>query len=216
MTTDFTRELAAIEERIVAAAIPSPRPFLLHMLGIPGAGKTTFLDILLQNWPSTIDAKPTLLGFDQVMQALPCYQSYPDKEAAFASLELPARAAGYSILERLLEKKTSILFDNGGSAPSHPDLLLRARDTHGFQIIFVSIVTKTEAARARVDARAIAAGQHTPLHYLEERAQKLQHLMGVYRTLTPHFFEIENTGDDINAFKQACTMMARLAIAVTV
>lgn len=216
MTTDVTQELLAIEDQIVAQAVPFSQPFLLHMLGIPGAGKTTFLNILLQNWPSNLKTKPTLLGFDQVMQALPSYQLNPDKPAAFAALELPARATGYSILERLLDKKTSILFDNGGSAPSHPDLLLRARDVHGFQIIFVSIVTKTDDARARVDARAVTAGQHTPLHYLEERAQKLQQLMGVYRTLTPHFFEIENTGDDINAFKRDCVRTARLAINVIV
>ncbi|MEK7801274.1 MAG: zeta toxin family protein, partial [Pseudomonadota bacterium] len=117
---DLTFELKQIEEDIVGQAISSPRPFLLHMLGIPGAGKTTFLEILQQNWTKEHGTKLTLLGFDQVMQALPSYQLNPDKPSAFAAFELPARAAGYSILESLLAKKASILFDNGGSAASHP------------------------------------------------------------------------------------------------
>jgi predicted ABC-type ATPase len=122
-------------------------PILLHMLGIPGAGKTTFLNMLLDAWQG--HPRPILLGFDQVMQSMPDYATYADKETAFAALELPARALGYKMLNDLIAQEQSILFDNGGSAASHPDLL-RSAQNKGYTIVLVAIRTPVDVAAARV------------------------------------------------------------------
>ncbi len=185
--------------------MPAKSPILLHMLGIPGAGKTTFLDGFLVRWEH--DPKPVLLGFDQVMQSLPEYQNNPDKIAAFAVCELPAREAGYRLLDSLIAARSDILFDNGGSAATHVELLRRAQDV-GYRIVLVSIKTDVQEAQKRVDARAVTEGRHTPMNYLDDRARKLAELEADYRALTQHFYEMYNDGQDFGAFQNACMNMA--------
>ena len=187
----------------------APSPVFVHMLGIPGAGKSSFLKILQQVWDQGNTPAATLLGFDQIMQAIPGYQKMDDKVAGFANYEIPARVAGYRILDGLMAKRANILFDNGGSAESHPDLLRQARDKFGYRLVFVYLQTPIDVARARVDLRAVEAGQHTPLHYLEERATKLEKLILIYRTLTPYFYEIKNDDTDITIFQQKSRNVAR-------
>jgi predicted ABC-type ATPase len=190
----FEIELLDIERQMIDGADQADKPVFVHMLGIPGSGKSSFLKILQAEWQKKSNA--TLLGFDQIMQSIPSYQAMDDKIAGFEMLEVPARLAGYRILEGLLAKRATILFDNGGSAESHPDLLRHSRDELGYRLVFVYMNTPIDVARARVDVRAVEAGQHTPLNYLEERHAKLQKLIEVYRTLTPHFYEFDNGHGD--------------------
>ena len=202
------QEFIDIEKTMTGAAQSASSPVFVHMLGIPGSGKSSFLNILHQTWNNTSSLPATLLGFDQVMQSLPSYQAMADKVAGFDMFELPAREAGYRILNGLIQKRVHILFDNGGSAQSHPDLLQAARDNYGYRLIFVSVKTPLSIARQRVDVRAVQAGQHTPLHYLEERQAKLDALIPAYRALTPHFYELENSGENREAFHRDCERLA--------
>lgn len=191
-------ELADIETHFVAGAETVVQPVFVHMLGIPGSGKSSFLKILQNMWQAKAPVK--LLGFDQIMQSIPSYQAIDDKIAGFAQYEIPARLTGYRILDGLLAKRSHILFDNGGSAESHPDLLRHARDDLGYRLAFVWMNTPIDIARARVDFRAVEEGQHTPLHYLEDRAAKLEKLITIYRTLTPHFYEMDNSHSGFEQF----------------
>lgn len=185
-------------------------PILLHMLGIPGAGKTTFLTILQSLWP--MDNKPFLLGFDQVMQAMPEYQTFANPVDAFAALELAARERGYQMMEELLESGQSFLFDNGGSAATHVDILKRA-EAKGFRVVVVSICTAIQDAQKRVDIRAVQEGRHTPMNYLDDRALKIAALHEEYQSLTPYFFEMTNDGQDFTAFQAKCREMAERVLA---
>lgn len=191
-------ELSDIETTIIDAAKSAPSPVFVHMLGIPGSGKSSFLNILQQEWQKK--ANVTLLGFDQIMQMIPSYQNMTDKIDGFRQFELPAREAGYRILDGLLKKRAHILFDNGGSAESHPDMMRYAKDQLQYKLIFLSIHTPIEVARSRVDARAIETGQHTPLHYLGERYQKLQNLIPAYREMAHAFYQIDNVENDMKKF----------------
>jgi predicted ABC-type ATPase len=182
-----------------------PSPILLHMLGIPGAGKTTFLNTLQTLWAD--EPPPVLLGFDQVMQAMPEYQAMEDKVAAFAAFELPARELGYRRLDELIGQRCSILFDNGGSAATHVDILRRAQQL-GYCVVLVSIGTDISDAQCRVNLRAVTEGQHTPMTYLEERAEKLAALETEYQALTPYFYRIINDGQDFAAFRKKCVEVA--------
>lgn len=203
-----TIDFSVIERAIVSAATPTSSPVLVHSLGIPGCGKSSLFKILEKNWYEKSKSSPTLLGFDQVMQSHPDYQAYPDKIAAFDKFELPAREAGYRVLDKLLEKRAHILFDNGGSADSHPALLRRAQHDFGYKVILISIFTPVSISASRVDLRAEQTGQHTPMHYLQERFDKLQKLLPEYKALTPHFFEIDNSIDDYSGFMSCCHSVA--------
>lgn len=176
-------------------------PVFLHMLGIPGSGKTTFLEVLREKWQG--NPCPVLLGFDQVMQAMPEYQAMTDKVVAFDRFELPARELGYRKLDAMMVQRSPILFDNGGSAEHHIEILKKAAQ-QGYRIILVEIETDVTHSRARVDARAVTEGRHTPLAYLAERAEKLAKLKDHYRALTPHYYTIKNDSCDLAAFHAKC------------
>ncbi len=184
-------------------------PIFLHMLGIPGAGKTSFINILQSNWVG--QDVPVLLGFDQIMQAMPEYQSMTDKVKAFSQFEIPAREQGYRVLDELMLKRQSLLFDNGGSAASHLEILGKAQSL-GYTLILVSIKTPIEIAKRHVDQRSISEGRHTPMQYLEDRAEKIRHLTASYRSLTPHFYEIHNDGLDVSSFEKSCYNLAQTLI----
>jgi predicted ABC-type ATPase len=201
---DFTE----IEQSMIGAAVASPSPILVHSLGIPGCGKSSLFKVLERMWHRETATPPTILGFDQVMQSHSDYQAHPDKIAAFDVFEIPAREAGYRILDKLMQKKAHILFDNGGSAESHRELLRRARDEYGYQLIFVSVITPVSIASARVDIRAEQSGQHTPMHYLQERFDKLQKLIPDYRSMAHSFYEIENAHDDMSAYVSQCEVVS--------
>lgn len=181
-------------------------PFFVHMLGIPGAGKTTCLEILKANWDES-DNLP-LLGFDQVMHAMPEYQAMPDKIKAFELFELPAREQGYKELARLIDARQSFFFDNGGSASSHLDIVKDAK-SKGYEVIIISIKTPITVAMRHVDQRSVSEGRHTPMNYLEDRAQKISQLYESYKALTPHFYELENDGQNLDEFRSQCHLLAQ-------
>lgn len=202
-------EIFEIEQLMIAEAKQVSAPLFVHMLGIPGSGKTSFLEVLEVVWRSNHSVPATFLGFDQVMQAMLSYQKTGDKVEAFAKYELPARSVGYRLLEGILKKRAHIFFDNGGSAESHPDMMLEARNTLGYRLVFVSIEISLEEALKRVHIRAIGSGQHTPSHYLEERHIKLQKLIPVYEGIAHNFYRIQNDGADIDLFQQKSQDVAR-------
>ena len=204
----LNEELETLASLMLGEAQAVNNPVFVHMLGIPGCGKTSFLKILKSVWSAETKSPASLLGFDQVMQSLPSYQSEADKIAAFAKYELPAREAGYRILDGLLKKRAHTLFDNGGSAESHPDLLRSARDKLGYRLVFVSIETPVALARERVDIRAVEKGQHTPLHYLEEHQAKLEKLIPTYRGLTQHFYTLDNSSGHFDIFTKNAQQVA--------
>lgn len=187
---DLPPSLQKIVWAILDEAAPSPAPFLVHMLGIPGAEKSSFLSALSGLW---VSPHPTLLGFDQIMEQMPEYDLASDKKEAFKYCELPARAASYRALQDLLSKKANILFDNGGSAASHVDLLHYAQEERGYRIAVVSVVSCPPAAKERILRRYESEGRYTPHEYLEDRAEKIRFLQEKYRQLTPCFYEIDNT-----------------------
>jgi predicted ABC-type ATPase len=189
--SDLLSSLQYMVQQMAERTKPENNPVLVHMLGIPGAGKTTFINVLSGRWESSA---PVLVGFDQIMESLPEYRAAEDKESAFAAYELPAREAGYRLIHDLLHKRTSILFDNGGSASCHLDLLRFAKEA-GYRIAVVSVRSSPEAARERLLRRFAEEGRYTPHDYLEDRAGKIALLHESYKSLTPYFYEIDNDAD---------------------
>lgn len=207
--SDMAEPIRNVVLPIVESATSCSSPFLLHMLGIPGAGKSSFLQELHKNFPAP---KPAIIGFDQIMVSLPGYKSANDKRKAFEEWELPARAAGYWTLREMMQKKAHILFDNGGSAASHIDLLRYAHGEKGYKIAIVHVLAPPQIARERILKRFLETGRYTPHEYLEDRAQKITALYTDYKNLTPRFYEIENTGngeEDKKRFTAATKETAR-------
>ena len=184
--------LARETARILRKAETSDRPVFLHMLGVPGSGKSSAVSVLLDR---LTDYPPTYVGFDRLMESIPDYQALEDKAAAFHQYELPARAAGYSLLKRLVEKRANILLDHGGSFPQNIEMLRYARQEMGYSVIVVHIATSPETAKRRVWARQEIEGRHTPLDYIDERDQIVNRLLDGYKAVAHAYFEIPNELD---------------------
>lgn len=188
-----------VQPHNIDAAPAAKSPVLVHTLGIPGAGKSTFLNILQQKW--NLDTPACLLGFDQIMTEMPEYQDFDDISAAFAACEIPARETGYRLLDNLIARRAHILFDNGGSAAHHVDLLQEAKNA-GYRIVIVSLTVPIALAQQRVDSRLMQENRATPPHYLIERLEKIMRLDGQYRHIADAFYELPNNGDDAVLFQR--------------
>lgn len=176
-----------ISETIESAAAQE-KPYFIHMLGVPGSGKSTVAKEIYQmlEW-----RKPTLVGFDRIMESIPEYHQEPDRVRAFSSFELSARAGGYILIKELLGKRSDIFLDHGGPLASHVELLRFAR-ANGYATAVVKVSVSNETAKKRIQARQLVEGRHTPLSYVDERCQIIEELTEGYRSATDHYFEIMN------------------------
>ncbi|MBQ8870726.1 MAG: zeta toxin family protein [Alphaproteobacteria bacterium] len=97
-----------IIEKVLNEAPSSDKPKLIHMLGIPSAGKTTFYKNYQNEFKDYV-----LIGFDLIMEKVPQYHSDREeigKMEAFKKWELPARIAGYELLRQAIAEKKNIFF----------------------------------------------------------------------------------------------------------
>ena len=112
----------------------SENPVILHTLGIPGAGKSTFARGLGHS-------QGIMISFDDVMEKIQGYQK--DKlangnKAAFLKWEECARETGYEILFRSVEKRLDIVFDHSGARPDHVAFLRNLKQKEGYKIKIVA------------------------------------------------------------------------------
>ena len=112
----------------------SENPVILHTLGIPGSGKSTFVHGLGYS-------QGILISFDDVMEKIPGYQrdkSAHGNAAAFSKWEECARETGYEILFRSVERRFDIVFDHSGSRPDHVAFLKNLKQKEGYKIKIVA------------------------------------------------------------------------------
>lgn len=156
------------------------KPHFLHLCGIPGSGKSTYA----ANW---IKRNPHyyLVQFDSIMESLPGYETLAGScpQEAFLKFELPARAIGYKLLECLVENRRSILFDHSAANRNHP-ALIKTLAERGYAVEMHWLDCSPELACLRVKDRALKNKRHTPESLVYERAQILDELLPIYRSLT--------------------------------
>ncbi|MBP7252734.1 MAG: zeta toxin family protein [Alphaproteobacteria bacterium] len=182
-----------------ATAQAQPRPFLLHTIGVPGAGKSSLVRAL----SAALDPLPHhCVSFDSLMHAIPAYRSRSrgDAEEAFKAFELPAREAGYVLLRELLTRRAHILFDHSGANPDHRDILCYAKQ-QGYAVMVVRVGVAETQAQRRLAERQLKDGRHTPPAYVAERQALLQTLLPAYRHSADSYLELQN--DDLPAEDRA-------------
>ena len=112
-----TKELfSPIINEILNNHISQDKPTFIHMLGIPGAGKTTYMNNNKECFKDFL-----FLDFDMVMERLPEYREDVKKLGsveAFEKWEIPSRIAGYEVLLQAIKKSTYFIKkDNDCSLP---------------------------------------------------------------------------------------------------
>lgn len=161
---------------ICGKAVAAPRPYLLHTIGVPGAGKSALLSALQDVLPEAVP-----LSFDRIMTRLADYQrlAVQDAQRAFQTFEVPARQAGYHALQRLLQRRAAILFEHSAAAAEHPALLRHAKAL-GYRVVMAHLQVAPESAARRVQARG---GRHTPPDYIPARASLITQLYPAYENI---------------------------------
>jgi predicted ABC-type ATPase len=166
----------------------SDAPVLCAMAGIPGAGKSTFVNHALETGRFPRDA--FILDPDRVMQALPEYQAsfqHDGAEAAFARWEMPARELAYAMLDKAVQGRMNIIKDMGCARMENFEKL-RAIKSAGYRLEMFYIPCPIETALARITTRP----RHTPKEMIIERAAALKALIPLYQTLADDFHVVDN------------------------
>jgi predicted ABC-type ATPase len=165
------------------------KPTLIHMLGIPGSGKTTYVGGFVEKTPGY-----TVVQFDTVMESLSGYRhdcAELGAAEAFRRWELKARTIGYHLLQACLERRVDVIFDHGALFHSHVELLRKARRL-GYRIEMHFCPLSPKIALERVARRERLIQRHTPESLIFERQEVLLELLPVYRELVDLFLEVSS------------------------
>lgn len=166
------------------------------MLGIPGAGKSTFATALFKKLSEQTTTAFSFLAFDEIMSEIQDYQISNNQVEAFFQFEIPARNAGYKLLEDLLNKRVSILLDHGGANEKHVDLLRFCADVLHYKVIVIHVSCNLDLAKARITNRTQTERRHTPGYYVDERNTLLENLLSKYRDIANLFLMFSSTPDN--------------------
>jgi len=181
----FQEYFNPIMEKVLQEAPSSDKPKLVHMLGIPGAGKTTFYRQHKEEFKDYV-----LIGFDLIMEKVPEYHEDREKLGkmeAFKKWELPARIAGYELLRRAIAQKKNIYFDHGGQPVCHRELLSNLKKM-GYETTMYYIDCEPQTAIERVSNRE----RPFPAERMPERVALVEEQKKVMPQIVDHFIEIDN------------------------
>lgn len=185
----FKQYFDPIIEQVLNEAPSSDNPKLVHMLGIPGAGKSTFYQKNKEQFKDYV-----LIGFDLVMEKVPQYHQDRDelgKMEAFKKWELPARIAGYELLRRAIEQKKNIFFDHGGTPICHRELLKNIKKM-GYETTMYYIDCEPQTAIERVANRE----RPFPAERMPERIELVEKQKSVMPQIVDRFVKINNSNNN--------------------
>lgn len=174
----------SIIDQLLKNAKKHKNPCLVHMLGIPGAGKTTF-------WKKNqnLFSDYLLVSFDQIMDMLPAYAA--DKAAlglkeAFARWEIPARIAGYELLKRAMDQKINIFLDHGGTPELHLALMKEVKKI-GYHTKAYYLKCDVNTAIKRAAAREQEIQRHTPKELILKRFPLVERRAEQFKEIADEF-----------------------------
>lgn len=166
-------------EKHLAAFTPNETPTILHMLGIPGAGKTTLVKQLARD-------NTAVVSFDDIMEELPEYRddmAQHGADTAFERWEVCAREIGYEVLFRAIERKLNLIFDNSGSRSDHVTLLTELKNSGAYRVEIAAIHISEELALKRAAQRA----RFLPPEYIPIRHKAIEALLPAYKALADEY-----------------------------
>lgn len=175
-------------EALISSFLPEPpkfssleAPLFIHVSGIPGSGKTTYIDHNMRK-------NTVRIQFDAIMKQLPGYAESVQKEGlakAFEKFEMPARVIGYELLDRALRRRCNIVFEHSLN-PVHLDLYRYLND-NGYETNLVFMDCSPEEALQRVKERESRIGRHTPEDFIFGRYKTAQQLLPTFKDIAQSF-----------------------------
>lgn len=163
--------ITLMREKFLSHLTSQDKPTLNATCGIPGAGKSHFVDMKLDKGDFSSDAY--ILNPDRLMIALPEYINdvkTHGAQTAYETWELPVRDLAYQFADETLTNKGNIIKDMGCSNPLSLDLIKCAK-SDGYHITMFYIYCDTTEAFRRINQRDFKISQTEVidrLHMLEK------------------------------------------------
>lgn len=163
-------------ENYIKKVSSSSSPNFVQISGIPGSGKTTFIEKNNFN-------KYLYIAFDKVMVSLDGYQqdlkSLGSVEA-FKKWEMPARVIGYKILEEAIKNKLNIVLEHSGTNNAHVELFKKLPSI-GYKSKINFTMCDINTAVERSIEREKLTKRHTPKEIIEQRYISIQKFLKIYQ-----------------------------------
>ncbi|AGH98225.1 AAA family ATPase [Micavibrio aeruginosavorus] len=178
--------IALLRDRFIGNRAASDTPTVYCMAGIPGSGKSTYVDAAIARGDFPRDA--FILNPDRVMEALPAYHddvAALGAMAAFEKWEMPCRELAYDLLDQAAALRLNVIKDMGCARQENYDMLARLKSS-GYRLHMIHLDCPVDLALARVQTR----DRHTPATMVNDRAASLSALLPLYRELADHFMSI--------------------------
>ena len=178
-----------IEEKFLGHVTSQQYPTLYATCGIPGAGKSTFVDQKLEKSEFPCDAY--ILNPDRVMIALPEYQRDCETlgaQAAYQTWELPARELAYAMADRVGEMRGNIIKDMGCANPLSLELVKNLK-AKGYKIFMYHILCRVDDAFIRIDQRDFQIDRDE----VRARHDLLNALLPEYKRIADAFYAFDNS-----------------------
>ncbi len=176
-------EYEKILMHFLSFATPKDNPILIHLGGIPGAGKTTFYNNI--DWPDHV-----LIQCDSIMEKLSAYQvtlKLEGSKKAFRRFEHLARVIAYELLDRAISNRSNIILDHGGLFDAHVELLKNIRNKYQYKTEMHFVLCNLKTAISRTIKRQKITGRHIPKSIIIERFKKVKNLLPQYQAVVDYF-----------------------------
>lgn len=182
-----------IRARFLGHVTPQENPTLFATCGIPGAGKSTFVDqkITAGDFPSNA----YILNPDRVMVAMDEFQTDMagvDAQSAYLKWEMPARDLAYQMADEAGSLRAHIIKDMGCANPLSLELVKRLKG-EGYRVVMHHIDCNIDEAFRRIDARDFRISRDE----VQARLDVLNGFIPEYRAIADVFYHYDNT--DLNA-----------------
>jgi len=187
MISQSSREL--LYGQFLSHITPQSSPKLYATCGIPGAGKSYFVDIKLDTGDFPTDAY--ILNPDRLMVALPEYMNDAEKhgaQTAYETWELPVRDLAYQFADETVANKGNIIKDMGCANPLSLDLIKRAK-SDGYHITMFYIYCDSTEAFRRINQRDFQISQTEVI----DRLNMLGKLIPDYKEIADEFLMLDNS-----------------------
>lgn len=187
MISNSSKEL--LEKQFLSHVTTQDKPILNATCGIPGAGKSYFVDMKLDSRDFSSNAY--ILNPDRLMIALPEYINDVEShgaQAAYEKWELPVRELAYNFADEAVSNKLNIIKDMGCANPLSLDLIKRAK-SDSYHINMFYIYCDCEEAFRRINQRDFQISQEEVIH----RLHLLEKLLPQYQDIANEFITLDNT-----------------------
>lgn len=169
-----------------------PARTALVMSGIPGAGKSSFLQLLQSR--GLIRPEAYWLDPDGAMKAMPEYRrdfKVLGQDEAYARWELPARRIAYAGFEEARRAGLPVVIDMACARRENLDMV-RALKDGGYTVYMIQVLCPPEVAHQRARRR----DRPMPLDRIIERMAGIAALAPEFRNLADDYLVLDNGAEE--------------------